>query len=100
MRSPLRSTRPRSVVLCGRPQVDDKLELDRPFDGAASQNWYSRAGLSTRILLRIAGSGAQVGRRLSTRPSSTCHSGVTLVVLPFTAFGCGQLVPHRIRSTL
>src|SRR6202521_336522 len=67
---------------------------------AVNQNWYSRAGLSTRIFLRTAGSGAQVGRRLSARPSPTCHSGVTLEVLPFTPFGCGQLVPHRMRSTL
>src|SRR5258708_2473294 len=64
------------------------------------QNSYSRAGLSTRIFLRTPASGAQGGRRSSTRPSSTCHSGATLEVLPFTAFGCGQLVPHRMRSTL
>jgi hypothetical protein len=40
-------------------------------------------------------SGAQVGRRLSTRPSSTCHSDVTLEVLPFTRFGCAPL--HRLQ---
>src|SRR5262249_2923566 len=66
----------------------------------SQENSYSRAGLSTRIFLRTAASGAQVGRRLSTSPSSTGHSGVTFEVLPFSELGCGQLVPHRMRSTL
>jgi hypothetical protein len=38
---------------------------------------YKRAGFSTRILLRVATSGAQTESRFSRRPSSIRRNGVT-----------------------
>src|SRR5579872_2504791 len=67
------------------------------------QNPYSRAGLSTRIFLRIAGSGAQTANSLRSRPSSIGSGGDTSVGLRpgrAAASGWGQSVPHTIRSGL
>jgi len=43
----------------------------------APQNWQILAGLSTNIILRTVGSGAQTGNWFRTRPSSIARYGDT-----------------------
>jgi len=60
---------------------------------------HTTAGFSTRIVLRVVGSGTHLGRKFSTWPSSILKNGVISALLrPGTGSpGCGQSLPPQIR---